>query len=262
MSHPLPCVHGQRHRTRHPQGPHGQRKRKRGSRHRVHSTPRARQQVAHANTERTAGARALPSLRRAAAARVRPAPASAARAMHASASGQRVCLAAVATGIAPPARARPTDALPARSSHTRPHAHRRPAQAPRDETRARPWRGAALRPCPASGGARHAQMPQRHRPGWCTSAAPVAAGTSADQRRHQHQRNRQHGKRLQHAVVVEKTEHPASVSRCITTGDGRGRCATRCRTLHTRPPPAAIAWTGCGAHNPGTAIAYAWRLSL
>lgn len=116
MSHPLPCVHGQRHRTRHPQGPHGQRKRKRGSRHRVHSTPRARQQVAHASTERTAGARALPSLRQAAAARVRPAPASAARAMHVSTSGQRVCLAAAATGIAPPARARPTDALPARSN--------------------------------------------------------------------------------------------------------------------------------------------------
>lgn len=262
MSHPLPCVHGQRNRTRRPQGPHGQRKRKRGSRHRVHSTPRARQQVAYADRERTAGARALPSLRRAAAARVRPAPASAARAMHASASGQRVCSAAAATGIAPPARARPTDALPARSSHTRPHAHRRPAQAPRDGGRR--VHGVVLR----CAHARHRVVRGMRR---CGSASGLAGAhrlrqwqlaPAADQRRHQHQRNRQHGKRLQQAVVAERTEHPASVSRCIATGDGRGRCATRCRTLHPRPPPAAIAWTGCGAHNPGTAMPYAWRLSL
>lgn len=116
--------------------------------------------------------------------------------------------------------------------------------------------------------ARHRVVPGMHR---CRSTSGLAGAhrlrqwqlaPAADQRRHQHQRNRQHGKRLQHAVVTERTEHPASVSRCIAAGDGRGRCATRCRTLHPRPPPAAIAWTGCGAHNPGTAMAYAWRLSL
>lgn len=86
--------------------------------------------------------------------------------------------------------------------------------------------------------ARHRVVPGMHR---CRSASGLAGAhrlrqwqlaPAADQRRHQHQRNCQHGKRLQHAVVVEKTEHPVSVSRCIATGDGRGRCATRCRTLH------------------------------